>query len=96
MERITHGRIAWFCTDKDFGCILCENQCCALLQGKDLLDHACKPATGQRFSFRLEHKRNVLWAREARPILPLPDELTTGVPDDLGQAPGRRTHRHPG
>ncbi|MFJ4067599.1 hypothetical protein ACIPW4_20200 [Pseudomonas sp. NPDC089996] len=93
MESITHGRIAWFSADKDFGCILCENQCCALLRGKDLLDNCCPPATGQRFSFRLEYKRNVLWAREAAPILPLPDELTIGVPDDLGQVPGRRTHR---
>ncbi|WP_085675931.1 MULTISPECIES: hypothetical protein [unclassified Pseudomonas] len=96
MESITHGRVAWFSADKDFGCILCENHCCALLLGKDLLDHACTPVMGQRFRFRLEFKRNVLWAREAAPMLPLPDELSTGVPDDLGEAPGRRTHRHPG
>lgn len=93
MENITHGRVAWFCTDKDFGCMMCENQCCALLQGKDLLESYCPPVPGQRFSFRLEFRRNVLWARDVVPILPLPDELSIGVPDDLAQATGRRTHR---
>lgn len=85
------GRIAWFSTDKDFGCIICPG-CCALLLGKDLVDPACTPVAGQRFSFEPVQRKSALWATQAMPSTPLPDEQSAGVPDDQGQAPGRHTH----
>jgi len=85
------GRIAWFSADKDFGCIVCPG-CCALLLGKALVDRTCTPVAGQRFSFEPVHRKDVLWATQAQPLMPLPDELSAGVPDDQGQAPGRRGH----
>ena len=85
------GRIAWFSTDKDFGCIVCPG-CCALLLGKDLIDPGCAPAAGQRFSFEPVQRKSALWATQAMPSMPLPDEQSTGVPDDQAQALGRRMH----
>ena len=82
MEEFLIGRVAWFSKSKNFGCILCENRTCALLLGKDLLDPSRPPVTGQRYGFRAVHRKNAIWATQATPVLPLPDELTTGVPDD--------------
>ncbi|MBK5012835.1 hypothetical protein IAE33_004695 [Pseudomonas sp. S60] len=76
------GRVAWFDQGKQFGCILCINGHSALVRGADLLDPGLKPAEGQLYKFRLVCRKNTWWAKEAAPVVPLPDELTTGTPPD--------------
>ncbi|WP_449432612.1 hypothetical protein [Pseudomonas putida] len=93
MEALQTGRILWFSALKNFGCILCENHTCALLRGEDLIDIHGPPVAGQRLCFKVVYKKNALWAKQATLLLPLPDELSDGVPDDLGDAPGRHSHR---
>ncbi len=82
MNDLLQGRVAWFDTDQAFGCILGANGVGFLLQGRHLLDPGTPPCRGQVYQFAPVYRKNAWWALQASPLLPLPDELTIGVPDD--------------
>nr|WP_314485596.1 hypothetical protein [uncultured Pseudomonas sp.] len=82
MPHLLQGRVAWFDTEQAFGCILGRNGVSFLLQGRHLLDPGMPRCPGQLYQFEPVYRKNAWWALQASALLPLPDELTTGVPDD--------------